>query len=185
MAYRPRNRVVSYVGPSGSVVSVADMRAHLRLDPNDTSENAVVTACEAAAVRAIEARTQRLLISRQVTLRLPGLPGGRHPVELPGGLVSAVDSVTADGVEIEGAEAYGASPAVLVPASDWPAVTGSGYPVQVVYTAGFPSVPLDLVAAVKMWAGHFFEHREAVGPALLEVPLGVEALISPYRISPA
>lgn len=167
------------------VVGLAAMRLHLRMDPNDTSEDDQIVACELAAAAAVERHTQRLLVSRAVTLRLPGLPEGRCPVELPGGIVTAVSSVEADGAAISGAVAYGHSPAVLVPASDWPVVTGVGYPVVIQYTAGFATVPADLVAAVKLWSGHLFANREAVGAPMSEVPLALQALVAPNRIHPA
>ena len=185
MGWRPRDRVVSFAPLSQAVVALAAMRLHLRIDENDASENAVIEACESAAVAAIERAIQRLLVPRQVVLRLPSLPGGRGPVELPGGDVQSLTSVEVGGSAIAGSEVLGGSPAVLVPAADWPVLEPGGWPVTITYVAGFAQVPPDLLAAVKLWAAHLFEHREAVGPAMSEIPLAVSALIAPHRIAPA
>lgn len=186
MGYRPHNRIVTYAAPSGHVVSVEDLRRHLRVDDN-TEELGIIEDVEAAAVAAVERHVQKLLLPRQVILSLPGLPNNRAPVELPGGPVQTLTSVEADGDAITGATAIGHSPALLVPGADWPVVVGEGYPVTITYTAGLSTVPADLVAAVKLWASHLFEHRQAVvlDGTPKELPMGVTALLGPNRIRPA
>lgn len=183
MTYRPRNRIVEIAAPSGAVVSVDDLREHVRMT-GVTTDDSLLEGAEKAAVSMIEMETGRLLISRQVILRLPDLPQQREPIELPGGDVSAVASVVADGVAVTGAAAYGRSPAVLVPGSDWPAVEGQGYPVTITYTAGFATVPGDIVQAIKLLVGHYHLYTEAIisGTIASELPLGVESLIRPHRI---
>lgn len=41
----------------------------------------------------------------------------------------------------------------------------------------------DLASAILLWAGHLYEHREAVvtGTIATALPLTVDSLISPYR----
>lgn len=183
MAYRPRNRVIEIADPSGDVVSLSDLKIRARIDGDDDDADLMALAKE--AVTFVEGKTLRLLFRRQVVLRLPGLPGLRDPVELPGGIVSAVSSVVADGDAITGAAAFGDSPAVLVPGADWPAVTGEGYPVVITYTAGYETVPADLALAVKLLVAHWYKYREAVTDgAPSEVPLGLESILSRYRIRP-
>lgn len=183
MNYRPCNRIVEVADPSGAVVPIADLRDQVRAQGFE-DDDASLVAKEKAAVTMIEQNTQRLLISREVVLRLPGLPDLRTPVELFGGSVSAVESVVADGEAVTGAVAYGKSPAVLVPSADWPNVTGEGYPVVITYTAGYSTVPSDLIEAIKLLVGHFYANREGVvlGVSAVSLPLGIEALIAPYRI---
>lgn len=185
MGWRPRNRVVTFAPPAALLVPLDELKAHLRVDHDD--ENASIERYARAAVKAVEKGAQRLLTPRSATLLLPGLPDGRLPIELPGGPVSTVDSVTADGDPIVGAVPVGDSPALLVPAADWPVVTGEGYPVQIVYTVGHDPAPDDLVVAVKLICGHFYEHRAAVitGTSATQLPMGARELIDQHRIRPA
>jgi hypothetical protein len=107
------------------------------------------------------------------------------PVELPGGEVGSITSVTADDLSVSGVTFFGDSPAVLLPGAEWPVVTGKGYPVVVIYEAGFAICPPDLKAAIKILAAELFERRanSEEGP-INEVPLSASVLIEPWRIRP-
>lgn len=184
MAYRPRDRIVTYAAPSAQVVTLLDMKDHLRVDNDD--DDALIIGYIASAVAAVERWTQRLLTPRQAVLQLPGLPSGKAAVELPGGEVSAVSSVVVDGVTITGAAAYGHSPAVLIPANDWPSVSGDGYPVTITYTAGFSVVPHDLIVAVQLICGAIYEVRgDATAVAQHPTLVNSQLFMRPYRIMPA
>ena len=181
--YRPRDRIVTIAAPVGEVVALADMKAHLRV--TSSAENDLISGYTMAAVAAVEKYTQRLLSAREITLQLPCLPSGRLPLELPGGAVASVDSVLIDGVEFPGCLAFGHSPALLLPPSDWPSVEGVGYPVTVTYTAGYSVVPLDLIHAVKMIVGSMYEDREnATEAATNMVPISAEYLMGRHRVAP-
>lgn len=183
MNYAPRNRVWSVAATTTLCVTRESMRDHLRV--TDTTEDAAIDGFIAAAQRTVERQTQRLLTRRAATLKLPGLPTGSCPVELPGGEVGTITSFTADGVAVTGALAFGDSPAVLMPSSEWPTVTGSIYPVEIVYQAGFTDCPADLKAAVKMVAAELFERRSIAEMGnLQEVPLSARALMQAWRIRP-
>lgn len=187
MGYRPRGRKMLVADPgTASVVSLPDLRAHLRVSELEPEFTVQIASCARAAVDAIERETQRLLIPRQVTLLLPGLPSSRGAVELPGGRVASVASVTVDGQAVAGFEVYGDSPAVLVPDADWPVVTGEGYPVEIVYTAGYQSVPPALVSAIKMMVEDLFDRPDGAGPdRLSDLARRARHLAAHYRIRPA
>lgn len=57
--------------------------------------------------------------------------------------------------------------------------------VQVTLVAGYGAagsdVPAAIRAAVLLLVGHYYENREAVGENSIELPLGVAALVAPYR----
>ena len=183
MTYAPRNRVWSAVAATGPVVSGVEMLAHLRL--SDASEAALVDGYTMAAQGMIERRIQRLLSRRAATLRLPGLPPVDEPVELPGGEIGAVTSMTADGAAVTGTTFAGDSPALLRPASQWPVVTGTGYPVVITYTVGFVTLPADLRAAVMLLSAELYERRaNAEAGPLAEVPVSAQALMEAWRIRP-
>ncbi|MBF9042958.1 hypothetical protein HKCCE4037_06450 [Rhodobacterales bacterium HKCCE4037] len=189
MGYAPRQRIVSIeaAAAEAEVVSVADMRLHLRIDASDTSHDGFIADCEASAVNAVEKYTQRLLTKRTVTLSLPGLPFGRCPVELPGGRIASVTSVTIDGEDLADVSATGDAPAVLVPDADWPAVTGEGYPVTIVYEAGYAAgeVPPLLLTAVKLWTEDLFDRPESGSDGISMVLRRAMDLADLYRIRPA
>lgn len=182
MAYRPRSRIWTPSALDGVVVSLADMKSHLRVVGNH--DDADILAIEQAAVRSIENQTQRLLVRREAVLRLPDLPRDRCPIELPGGPVSTVTSIVADSTTITGHEVIGDAPARLLPDADWPVLDPEGYPVAITYTVGYDDVPADLVHAVKLLAGTYYENRESIviGSISSELPLNVRWLIDPYRI---
>ncbi len=175
--YRPRGRVWTAAAASAPVVSLPDMKAQLNVLHADDDDR--IVAIEATAVALIERYLQRLLTVRQVVMRLPGLPIGKVPVELSGGRVAALTSVVADGVTLTGATVMGDSPALLYPATDWPTVTGDGLPVVITYTAGFATVPADIVAAVRLAGEALFDNTDG-GP----MTLAVNALLDRHRIKP-
>lgn len=181
MAYRPRTRIWTPSALSAGIVTLSDLKDHLRVTGLD--EDAYITGLSYAATYAVERWTQRLLTVRAATLSLTDLPCAQEPIELPGGTVASVTSVTADGVAITGCTAIGASPALLIPAADWPAVTGEGYPVTIIYQVGFSTPPADLVHAVKMIAADMYEARSSTveGPTS-KAMVSAEYLMAPHRI---
>jgi uncharacterized phiE125 gp8 family phage protein len=181
MAYRPRTRVWSAAALGSGAVSTADMKAHLRV--TGSAEDALIAAYSGAATVAVERWTQRLLTVRQAVMRLTDLPDSHCPIELPGGAVSSVTSVVADGVTISGGTVIGDSPALLIPDSDWPTVIGEGYPVVITYQVGYSAIPMDLIHAVKLIAAEMYEQRSnSVMGTVSRVIVSAEYLMTPYRI---
>ena len=181
MVYRPRNRVYVPAPATATVVQLQDVKDHLRVTHND--EDYLIQQFIGAAVAIVERRTQRLLSQRQVVLRLPGLPTGFCPIELPGGVVANVTSVLVGAVAVTGALAYGDSPAQLVPAAEWPASDADGYPVVITYQAGFVAAPADLAIAVRMIAADLYERRSSAEIGQLSpVPISAEYLMAPHII---
>lgn len=186
MAYRPPMRRMTVAEAVGPVVTLEAMRQQCRIAPGETEHDDDLRAAEAAAVLEAERLTNLLLIRRAVTLLLPGLPPNRGAVELPGGPVGEITSVTVDGAAVAGAQAYGATPALLIPSADWPVVTGEGYPVAIVYTAGFATVPAPLISAVRLLAEDLFDRpASASGAEKSDLRLRAEALLDLYRVRPA
>jgi uncharacterized phiE125 gp8 family phage protein len=62
--------------------------------------------------------------------------------------------------------------------------------VKISFTAGYGSsgvsVPEPIRHAIRLLAGHYYENREAVlverGANIMQLPMAVEALLSPYRV---
>jgi uncharacterized phiE125 gp8 family phage protein len=171
--------------PAAALLSAQDLRQQVRIDHSD--EDTLLAAMIAAAVSHVETFTQRLLVQRACTLRLECLPEGRVPLALPGGPVASLSAISVEGVALVPGdfEAIGDSPARLIPAADWPAITEDGYPVEIAYQAGYPTgaCPADLVAAVRILAAELYRNREAtVDVAVNALPYGPAMLARPWRI---
>ena len=183
MNYAPRNRVWYVAAIATPCVETGAVRDHVRVTA--LGEDAEIISMILAAQGRVEKFTGRLLTRRTVTLKLPGLPSGACAVELPGGEVGTLTSFTVDGVALTGVQAFGDSPAVALPAAEWPSVTGTVYPVTVIYQAGFAACPPDLVQAVKLLVGDFYSWRSnAEEGTISEVPMSAKALMDPWRIRP-
>lgn len=184
MSYRPIDRVFEPAALSPTMlVPLAALKEHLRVF--HTRDNANLTAYILAAQGIVERSAQRLLSPRPCVLRLNALPCASDPVELPGGAVASITSVTVDGTPVTGCLAFGDSPARLYPAAPWPAVVGTVYPVVISYVAGYATPPDALLAAVKMIAGELSLHREtSTTEKPYEVSYAADSLIALHRIRP-
>lgn len=175
-------RFLSIAPLAESVVSLADLKEHCRAYGDDDD---VVASAGLAASEWVEQWTQRLLASRTITMELFGLPMTSHPLELPGGIVTAVASVVAEGDTLTGYTFAGDSPAYLFPATEWPVVDGTGLPVAVTYTAGYTTVPEPLLMAVKLIAAELYDQRrQGTEAQMRNAPVSAEYLMARYRIRP-
>jgi uncharacterized phiE125 gp8 family phage protein len=169
---------------AAAVVDLASLKAACRVD-GFTDDDALITAFGISAASWIEKATGKLLSERTITMRLEQTPCGRAPLRLPGGRVASVTSVEVNGAVVTGYEVIGGAPAHLVPAQDWPSAIGDGYPVEIVYVAGYDTLPADLAHAVKMLTVDLYDHRSSgASEASHAAPMTVMALIEPHRILP-
>ena len=181
-------------GPALEPVTLADAKAHLRLDGDDDDQ--YLTAAIVSARVHVEVMTRRLLIEQHWRVYLDAWPKKRIVTLSPAPL-TAVDAVTvydADGNPVVvSPEDYDIDtvgvPGRLVLASDVPAVVGRAVNgIEIDVAAGYgPSsvdVPAPLRQAIMMLVAHWYEHRGVVGhdQAVNVPPLGFDALIAPYRI---
>ena len=181
MVYRPQDRIWTAAALTVCPLTTDDLKDHLRI--TGEYEDATVASLGIAATATAEAFTQRLMSARTCTLLLTDLPSGVEPIELPGGEIVSVTSVMADGTPITGCTAVGHSPALLLPSTDWPTVTGNGYPVTITYVAGVASLPFDLRAAIKLVAGELYEQRANMGEgSLTEISTSARMLLARHRI---
>jgi uncharacterized phiE125 gp8 family phage protein len=185
--------LVRVEGPTEEPLTLADARLHLRLDTAD--EDTYVSALITAARQWVELKTSRTMLTTSWLLSLPEWPTG--PIYLPNGPLQGITSVQYlddngetqdldDGLFV--VDQYNVPPRlVLAPSQSWPSITSQAGAIQVQYDSGWPdaeSVPGPLKQAMLLLIGHWYEHREAAleNPILTLVPLGVEALIAPYRL---
>ncbi len=174
--------------PAGEPVSLAEMKAHLRLTSDD--EDALVTGLAVAAARAVEARAGLALMPQQWRLTLDTPP--EDTLFLPLSPVSAIDAVAVldaeDAPQAVPSSLYDAAlgqRARIRPAGPWPVPGRAIDGVRIDFTAGYAdadAIPAPLKQAVKILAAYFFETREAAGEArIYAVPSSVDALLAPYR----
>lgn len=178
-------------GPAVEPVSLAEAKAHLRVDLDD--EDVLIAGLIAAARVHLETRLGRALVTQgwQLWLDRPQLAA---VVTLPLAPVQAVTAVT---VFDDGGQETTLDPARY-------ALDSVSEPARLIFTAGVPSVrryrglridfaagygpaaadvPPPLRQAIRLLVAHWYEEREPVtaGPAAGELPLMVAALVAPYR----
>lgn len=183
--------------PASEVVTVAEMKSHLRIDSDD--EDTIIGDYITAATDMVDAEFGEIgqaLITQTWSLVLPMFPGsGRF--DLPVSPVQSITSVTYyDGDNAEQtltASAYRLTALQdrarvdLVNGYSWPATYDRADAVTVTYVAGYgdasTDIPEGIRQAVRMLAAHFYENREAVTEAkLAEAPLGVRHMLMKYRV---
>lgn len=181
-------------GPALEPVSVAEAKAHLRIDGED--DDAYLTAAIVSARVHVEALTRRMLIEQSWRVYFDSWPRKRI-VTISVAPLIGVETVTvydADGepVVVDPDDYVAdtiACPGRLILLSPVPATVGRAVNgIEIDVTAGYGAssvdVPSPLRQAIMMLVAHWYEHRGAVGHDLAgEVPPhGFHALIAPYRI---
>ncbi|WP_420411280.1 head-tail connector protein [Roseibium sp.] len=178
--------------PATEPVTVEEMRAHLRLNGSD-EDNSLAGFLKAARSH-IEQSTRRALISQTWRLYLDGWPGGRI-VRLPVCPVLSVDQITV--YDTDGNASQLATDDWQLDRSVQPERVkiklGAGLPVnqlmaaEIDFTAGYGAtaadIPEEFRQAVRLLAGHWFEHREAGSDlAVASLPQGLDRLLSTARV---
>jgi len=187
------DRIRPVTAAAGDPVTLAEAKAHLRVDSGD--EDDLITRLIGAAVAKVEGPKGLgiAVMERQWALSLHAFPCS---IVLPLGPVSAVNAITY--VDMAGAQQtldpadYHADldgePAGIESAfgKSWPATRNQRGAVTVTFTAGYPaaaSVPDDLKTALLMTVAHLFENRETVhlGSSATEIPDTARAILERYR----
>jgi uncharacterized phiE125 gp8 family phage protein len=184
--------IVLTAPPAAEPISLAEAKAHLRIDADD--ENPMLTALIIAARMFVERTLGLALITQSWSYFLDFWPRAGCitlpilPVQLVGAVKvhdGAGGSVTLD------AASYAVdvlSPARLVLKGAVPATQARELnPFEVDFTAGYgdeaDDVPGPIRHALKLLVAHWFERREVVvlGLGAQEVPATVAGLLLPYR----
>ena len=173
------------------MVDLALAKAHLRAD--GTAEDALIQSYLDAAAAHIEGATGKLLTRRSITQ-----PVARFEMasDRTGTYIALwwgpAPAFSGDDDELAYVDAAGAPQAVVnprlvgdrlyAPVAGWP-TNSDATPIAATYTAGFATVPADLIQVHLMLVAHWWNQREAVALAatVAEVPLGVEAILMRHR----
>lgn len=179
--------------PSTALVELADVKSHLRVD--HSNEDGLIGIYIAAATSYFDGYSGilgRALRSQVWQLTLDSFPSG--PIRIPLGPVKSIDAVkyfdpagvlqtwTPSG-NYEGDLL--SDDAWVLPVNGWPTTQTAANSVSVVFTAETSPMPAAIQAAALLMIGHMYANREAVTTATppTELPLGVMALVAPFRRS--
>lgn len=182
------------------VLSLADVKSHLRIDHDD--DDAMLTAYLAAATALVDGATGRLkrALNPQTWKQAQPRPNGYSEVwlELPPVIsltsIQYVDTSgnlqTATLSDFDLIEMHDASIVRPKLGKSWPAYD-SGRPdaLQITFQAGYAlgdsdavTVPAPILSAIRLLVGHFYVNREASTEwNLREIPIGVDALLEQYK----
>ncbi|MBF9232059.1 head-tail connector protein [Microvirga alba] len=175
-------------GPAVEPVSLADMKAYLRVD--DDAEDDLITGLIKAARLIVEAVSRRILIAQNWRVMLDRWPQDQT-VLLPLSPLLSVESVKvfdASGVSTEvtidsiESDLSSDPPRLIVRSAPNPgrARNGIAIDVRVGYGDSPDSVPATLRLAIKIVVAHWFENRgDVAGDQVL--PAEALALIAPFQ----
>lgn len=174
--------------PTVEPITLAEAKLHLRVD--SAEEDALIAAQLSAARESAEQFLGVALAVQTWELALDAFPAGA--IELPGGLVSAVESITyanAAGVDqIAAGSSYYldsySTPNWLVPSygTTWPSSYATPNAIRVRYVVGGATVSPSIKAAILLTLGHLFAQREDTAVvSLAAIPMGSRALLQPFR----
>jgi uncharacterized phiE125 gp8 family phage protein len=181
-------------GPSAEPVSLAEAKAHCRVD--GTAEDTLIASLVLAARMHVERSLNVALIEQSWSLFLDRWPD-QPCVALPMAPIASMDAVRLYGADdsftaldpdlfiLDGA---GSRPRLSRrEAGPWPLPGRHVNGIEIAFTAGYGSsaddVPMPVKLAIKMLVAHWHENREPVlaGEQASALPLGVSGLIAPYR----
>lgn len=176
-------------GPTGDVVTLAEAKAHLRVDGSD--EDALISGLVRAATAHLDGAKGvlgRCLLTQRWAVSWPEFSDELRLPLAPVASVQAVKYVDVDGVSrTADASSYVAAitDGAVIQSADWPATDERPGAVTVEFTAGYgnaAAVPHPIKQAILLLVGHWYANREAVnvGNIVTPLPMAVEALTLPY-----
>ncbi|MGX7896889.1 head-tail connector protein [Tsuneonella sp. HG222] len=169
------------------VVPLADMKAHLAIDAEETEFDDLVSVFRDAAVDMVERYCEvRLAECAGIEWSAEALPRRLRLPVWPVTQIAAVRYRDGDGtareIDVNGLRVGARGEIKPAAGQEWPTDVDSELFVE--FNAGFDETnrPPALVQAVKMFTAHLFANREAVitGTISGEIPLGFRALCASF-----
>ncbi len=172
-----------------AVVDAATVMSHLRV--SDAGEQTIIESYRDAATRMCEQHTGYAIGQQRWRLSLSAFSGRSIRIPLPPlvsvqsvkyyDLSGTLQTVDSSNYYVDPNQLLGE--VTIKPGMNWPATLNRSDAVMIEFTCGNSSVDADIVAAILLMTGHFYENREAVtGFTLSELPFGVSSLLSPYVV---
>lgn len=181
-------------GPATEPVSVAEAKAHLRVD--GSAEDVLISSLILTSRLHIEAALGLALITQSWTLALDAWPRGAS-VALPLRPVQAVTAVrvlASDGTPVTlsssdyALEGKGLPPRLVRTGLTWPVPGRVASGIEIAFTAGFGPLAADVPAPIRhallLLIAHWYEHRDPIeiGSVDSNIPMAVSDLLTPYRV---
>jgi uncharacterized phiE125 gp8 family phage protein len=177
----------------GEPVTLAEAKAQCSIDAGDTTFDTLLTGYIAAARGYVERYTGHILVRREMTEVLAGYPTCARRIELPWRPIVSVDTIAH--TDTDGADqtfedfmaTIGRYPVRIYEGAgaSWPSTLDNSA-VTVTFTAGYAAgeEPAELLQAMLLLIGHWFEVRETVnvGNVVSEVPFATKALMDIHRV---
>lgn len=193
-----------FSAPTLEPVTLAEVKAHLRLDTTSNAEDTYLETLITAARAHIESVTNLALCTQTWDEYWDGWPSSefllaRAPLVSVTGLYytdsTAVESTVA--ATVYDVDTDSTPGRILLGYGDvWPSATlHPKNPIRARYVAGYgstaqvavASIPRPIKQALLLLVGHWYEHREqtdsnVAGAELKSIPFGVDALLANYRV---
>jgi uncharacterized phiE125 gp8 family phage protein len=186
--------LVLITGPALEPVSLAEAKAHLRVD--DSAEDALISSLIITSRLHIEAALSLALLTQTWAYWRDAWPA-RDSVELPLRPVQAITSVRtyaeSGAASVLAPDIYALDGDRLTPRllrrglQTWPRPGRARSGIEITMVAGFGATTTDVPAPIRqallLLAAHWYEHREPVeiGTSLTPIPNMVSELLAPYR----
>ena len=164
--------------PTQRVVTVSELKAHLRVDHSD--DDALIEGLEAAAVAHLDGWTGvlgRPIRSQQ--WRQEFTSSERARLAMPD-----VTEITVEAFDAAGDAVTVASTLMADYRGHWVEIVGGHDKARVTYTCGMKATQIPAAQmAVKLLVGHWYENREtvALGASPQSMPFAVDALVTAMR----
>lgn len=193
----PESVLSRVTAPATPLVSVADAKAHLRVDHSD--DDTLISARIAAATNFVEGPTGilgRALITQTWRLTLSSAPSGSLRLPLPP--VQSVSAVTyyddSNTLQTFGAPNYRLFSAgefdllELTDGANWPTLYSRSDALTVEFVTGMgddpADVPEEIRLAVIILTAHWYENREIMAESnVATLPFGVQSLLMNHRLA--
>jgi uncharacterized phiE125 gp8 family phage protein len=177
-------------GPAVEPITLAEMKAYLRVDKDDAAQDDLISGLIKAARLMIEATSRRILIEQRWRVVLDRWPRD-GVVLLPLSPLIAVEAIritdASSGVtelpnDMFEADALSEPPRIVVWGAPEPGKSRNGISVEL--RAGYgttpESVPATLKLAIRILVAHWFENRGDVAGAQI-LPPEAMALVAPFQ----
>lgn len=190
--------LVLTTGPAIEPVSVAEAKAHLRLDTAATAEDAMIGSLLLTSRLHIEAALGLALITQSWTQTLDAWPIAAVDVMLGMRPVQSIAAVRVRGSDNSAVtlmssqyqlDAASFPPRLVRPGNAyWPPPGKAAAGIEIEFTAGFGATAEDVPAPVRqallLLTAHWYEHRDPIeiGAEAARVPSAVSQLLEPWRI---
>jgi uncharacterized phiE125 gp8 family phage protein len=177
-------------GPAVEPITLGEMKAYLRVDDDDGSQDELITGLIKAARLMVEAASRRILIQQHWRVVLDRWPAD-GTILLPLSPLIAVDGITvtdASGTASDVPASAFATDALSDPpriaVADGPEPGKPKHGISVALRAGYgvapEAIPATLKLAIRILVAHWFENRgDVIGEQIL--PPEALALVAPFQ----